>query len=133
VAIKVKVERGQRATPLPKPAVETRPSPLQPSRTDSLAPRQSLPRTAKAFIGRPVLPHADRRRLMWSIVGVGMVIIIVGWALTFSSNLRGASGGNPLFNDIAKIFRSATPTSERSTAQSKEIRQLEEQVFPQFQ
>lgn len=107
--------------------VERRPrvaSPTKPVPTPPVAP---------AAVNKPEWSIEHRRRIMWIVVGVGSLAIIIGWVSLFSAQIRGNSP--TFFGDIAQMIRDARWPWEKkpATANEKEIRQLEEQVFPQFQ
>ena len=82
---------------------------------------------------------------MWLLVGVTTVIIIVGWVLLFQSGQLTKAGGGGAFSilgqklnnlwqtiktDVLKL-KSAQKTTVPATDDER-IKQLEQQVFPQF-
>lgn len=70
---------------------------------------------------------------MWISVGAGMLVILIGWVALFSAQIRGNSP--TFFGDAARMVRDIKWPWEPAPvpASEQEIRQLEEQVFPQFQ
>ncbi len=70
---------------------------------------------------------------MWLTVGIGSLAIIIIWAAVFTAQIRG--NAPTFFNDITQLVRDVKWPWEPEpiTPQAQEIRQLEEQVFPQFQ
>lgn len=115
IPVNVVVERRPKTRPAAAPAAPPAPVTLQPS-----TPAKALN-----------LYH--RQRMMWMIVGVGTLVIIFGWVSIFSAQLRGNTP--TFFNDVEKMVRDVKwPWEPKTTTpQEQEIRQLEEQVFPQFQ
>ncbi len=86
-------------------------------------------------VSKPVheWPEAKRRRLMWWLVGGGTAVIVIGWLAVVRLEMNGGSGQN-LFTEAAKLFKTIHwPGTAKSTAAQQEIRNLDNQVFPQFQ
>lgn len=78
-------------------------------------------------------PEERRRKLMWWLVGGGMTVIIIGW-LAIARFETGGSEGFNIFSEAKRIFSTLKlPGSNTSTPAEQEIRQLDTQVFPQFQ
>lgn len=77
-------------------------------------------------------PEARRRKLMWWLVGGGMAVIVIGWLALVRLELSGGASPN-IFLEAKKLFANLRwPGTDSSNAAEKEIRQLDNQVFPQF-
>ncbi len=74
-----------------------------------------------------------RRRLMWWLVGGGATVIVIGWLAVVRLELSGGSSQN-IFTEAAHLLRTVhwPGTAQQSPAQ-EEIKQYNNQVFPQFQ
>jgi hypothetical protein len=70
---------------------------------------------------------------MWISVSVATLAIMIGWVSLFSAQIRGNSP--TFFGDVARMVRDIKWPWEKGPVppNEQEIRQLEEQVFPQFQ
>ena len=73
-----------------------------------------------------------RRRLIWPIVGGIMVLVVGAWVSLLHVELKYRSGGN-IFSDLKRLLASYPKSPSNETAQEKEIKNLSQQVFPQFQ
>ena len=70
---------------------------------------------------------------MWWIVGSGAVLAIAGWLLVVRSEMAGTKHGRNLFTDIKTAINSIHwPSAAKPSASDQEIRNLDQQVFPQF-
>lgn len=78
-------------------------------------------------------PIEKRRRWMWGIVAIGMFGAILLWGLSLGAELRQVGRGSSLWTDLSDIFRTFDQDSQRLNPKQEEIRQLERDVFPQFQ
>lgn len=77
-------------------------------------------------------PEERRRKLMWWLVGGGMTVIVIGWLTVVRFELRD-TGSQNIFTEAKKIFSTLRwPGTTKSSAAEQEIRQLDNQVFPQF-
>lgn len=89
--------------------------------------------------------HHAKERMIWIIAGSITVLILIGWLILYLGGNLTNESGNTFFSqlgdqisdvwetiktDILKI-QSAINTTEEPIAE-EQIRQLEEQVFPQF-
>lgn len=114
VPVSVVVERRPRSVSTPTPQAPSRP-------------------TTRPTAMTPTWHDHHRRRMMWIIVGVGTFMIILIWISVFSAQLRGTAP--TFFGDVTQLIRNVRWPWEPEpvTPQEQEIRELEQQVFPQFQ
>ncbi|MEK7637783.1 MAG: hypothetical protein AAB402_05380 [Patescibacteria group bacterium] len=136
-AIPVKVSVDLRRAPpaaglSPRPAVALRPAPLLASsvkeKIKTAAPVRALKQSVHDW------PEAKRRRLMWWLVGGGMTVAVVGWLATVRLEVANGGQGPNLFQETARLLKSVRwPGLPKPSAAEQEIRQLDQQVFPQFQ
>lgn len=79
-----------------------------------------------------VMPEAQRRRVMWWTVGVGAVIIVGGWLATVKYEVQSTGGKSSFIGDVIHTLRSFSLGGTKPTPKQQEIKQYEQQVFPQF-
>lgn len=78
-------------------------------------------------------PEGRRRKLMWWLVGAGVVVMTISWVSLLGWQFDGRQSNRTIFQDIIgaiKDFKWMTPTTDPA---EQEIRQLDQQVFPEFQ
>ncbi|MEK7537345.1 MAG: hypothetical protein AAB619_00020 [Patescibacteria group bacterium] len=136
-AIPVKVSVDLRRAPpaaglSPRPAVAHRPAPLLASsvkeKIKTAVPIRALKQSVHDW------PEVKRRRLMWWLVGGGMTVAVVGWLATVRLEVANGGQGPNLFQETARLLKSVRwPGLPKPSAAEQEIRQLDQQVFPQFQ
>lgn len=131
-SIPVKVNLDRRPTP----------TKLPPLNLDQPTPAPAAPKSVPRTVAKPIKalqqpvhewPEAKRRRLMWWLVAGGAMVIIIGWLAVMRWEM---SGGHPenLFADAWKLIRSVDfSRSNNTNGAEQEIRNLDSQVFPQFQ
>lgn len=146
VPIKVVVERSTRS---PKPPAPIRPAPVAPVARRRRAPARKPVAAPKAPAIRPIapepiptrphvrlehLPIEQRRRWMWAFVAVGMFVAVALWGLSLGAELNQTNQRKNIFSEISSLFRSFRfKTETPASPKQEEIRQLEDQVFPQFE
>lgn len=131
-SIPVKVSVDHRPAPTSLPPIEPRAPQSQPPKRKA-APKLLRTNPVKG-VKQPVheWSEARRRRLMWWLVGGGATVIIIGWLAVVRIEMNGGSGKN-LFSEAWHLISSINLSgTKKSTAAEKEIRQLDQQVFPQF-
>jgi hypothetical protein len=131
--IPVKVTIDSRAAPTTLPPVspaELRPAPVVKSTNKEKF--QSVPSVRAINQSVHDWPEDRRRRLMWWLVGGGTVLVIIGWLAVVQIELSGPAGPN-IFQEAARLIKSVRwPSPAKPTAAEQEIRNLDQQVFPQF-
>lgn len=104
-------------------------------RTAAVPPAPVPQRVAPPIPKSPISTwsEAHRRRVMWITVGSGSILIFTIWMTVFSAQIQGDTP--TFFSDVSNLIRNVQwPWEPKAmTPQEQEIRQLEEQVFPQFQ
>lgn len=125
VSIPVKVERTKRS-PKPRTVLPTATAPQQPP-VARVAPQ--LPTLKKNV---HALPEQHRKRLMWGIVAIGMFVIVLGWAMTLGNVLKQDNREVSLLQQISGLFQGFNVNAQPKDNQTEEIRELNDQVFPQF-
>jgi len=137
--------KRERSIPI-KVSVDPRPAPtnLPPVHPTELQPKVVAPPAIKKQAQRKISPikaakipihewpEERRRKLMWWLVGGGMTVIVIGWLALVRFELKD-NGDQNLFSEAKKLFSTLRwPGTTKSTAAEQEIRQLDNQVFPQF-
>lgn len=69
---------------------------------------------------------------MWGMVAIGAFVVVVGWAFTLGHELRQDNREPNLIGQLSNVFRSFKLPGQSVDPNEQEIRQLEEEVFPQF-
>lgn len=79
-------------------------------------------------------PEAKRRRLMWWLVGGGMTVIVIAWLALVRYEVTSGRNVPNIFAEAARLLRTVHwPGTAQPNKAEQEIRQLDQQVFPQFQ
>lgn len=131
--VKVRVEAVARTARAPLPPVSAVPVIKHQTPT---AKHQRLP---FFHISKPKLPSIERwpiqhrRRLMWGVVTMAMIVIVSGWAFFLGAELRQPFGGRDLLKEVASVFKTFKLPAQETSPVEQEIRALDKQVFPQFQ
>ena len=133
IPVKVSIDPRPAQTTLPPvTAAELRPTPTPtkplPKKTINAAPVFKAVKT-------PVheWSEAKRRQLMWWLVGGGMTVIVIGWLAVVRLEMNGDNGQN-IFSEAKRLIQAIHwPGTEKKSAAEQEIRNLDTQVFPQFQ
>lgn len=124
---------------IPVTVVPTDPNTPPPVRPKAVAPRVNTlaPMTRPKAPSRSRLetwPEHHRRKVMWWMVGGAMVVIIAGWTFLLGSELRKNPGGQNFFHDVVQAFKDFRfPQRPAADTGQQEIRNLDQQVFPQFE
>ncbi len=124
--VPVRVVSGKQAAPAPSapPAPEaTKPANTKPAPTPSGSPRKPVQQ----------LPVEHRKRLMWGIVAGLMLFVVFGWAMSLGHVLRQDGKQPSLVTQLTDLFKTFQLPSAKAEPRSPEIKQLDQQVFPQFQ
>lgn len=70
---------------------------------------------------------------MWWLVSGGTVVVIIGWLAVVRFELRGTQGPD-LFSETMRLLKTVRwpGTEPDQSAAEKEIRQLDQEVFPKL-
>ena len=136
--------KRERSIPI-KVKLDTRPAPtsLTPLPADVLRPAIPVPKKLKRELPHPIKTlkqpvhewsEAKRRKIMWSLVVGGAIVIGLGWISVIRVETNGNSSGCTLFSQTAKLLSSIhwPGTATPKTKAEQEIQQYNNQVFPQF-
>lgn len=135
IPVKVTVDHRPAPTNLPPLASVT----IAPSRPKPPSPsfKEQVKKSPPVRVMRlPVheWSEARRQRLMWWLVGGSMAVVVITWLGLIRTELSGGSQGSNLFSEASQLLRSVRwPGTAQPSAAEKEQRQLDQQVFPQFQ
>ena len=79
-------------------------------------------------------PLAERKKWMMGFVAAGMLVAVLLWAMSLGAQLRPRANQPSLFTKVASLFKDFHLTnSEPTNPKQEEIKQLDKQVFPQFE
>jgi hypothetical protein len=129
IPVTVTIDTRPRADILPPEPVTPEPQPT-PSTSIKNVVRKAQPTRA---LRQPVheWPEARRRQLMWWLVAGGATLAIISW-LAFL-RFDGAAKGQNIFAEAIRLLKNVEwPSLPASSQAEQEIRQLDQQVFPQF-
>lgn len=118
VSVPIKVLRSNEAPP----KLVATPRPSRPAKP---APAPKAPLVLRA-------PESVRRRMMWWAVGGLTVMVIVGWISLWPRQFSGRSLFDSTITKIRDTFSGLNFGQKNASASEKEIRQLDQQVFPDF-
>lgn len=130
-AVPVRVRVDRQLPPVSRPPVDI--NPAKPSPKTPAGP--VVAKTVRA-LRQPLhaWPEAKRRRLMWWLVGGSAAVIFIGWLAVLQLEMRSGTTGQNLLVDIYhKITSFRFPGQTAATAAEQEVRDLDSQIFPQFQ
>lgn len=102
--------------------------------THNSAKHPSRPVSVHRSIPRPSIydwPEAKRRKFLWATVGSAAAVIILGWTFLISPRYAHPRA-EKLLTDIIRLAPNLRNAPAQDSAAAKEIRQLNQQVFPQF-
>lgn len=78
-------------------------------------------------------PEAQRRKFMWWLVGAGIVVMIISWASLLGWQFDNRQSKQTIFHDIIGAIKDFKWMTPKTNPAAEEIRQLDQQVFPEFQ
>ena len=130
--VPVKVVRN--ATPRPAPvAAPVSPAPSLMAKVRATKSKPMLSEPAKPKKTLQDIPEATRRRWMWISVGAIAVLLLIVWIPLAMAGSRGGSNGWQLtWGKIRQAFTGLTTQNQTADAATKEIRSLDQQVFPEL-
>jgi len=121
---------AKRSTDIPVKILPSAPRPV--SEVPAIA--QQAPTKKKsatpATRSTPAETEAHKRKMMWWIVGAGIVVALVVWIKVLPLQYRQPSQADTAFQKFFDLFR-GRPSD--TTPAEEEIRSLDQQVFPEFQ
>ncbi|MBI5466694.1 MAG: hypothetical protein HY975_00555 [Candidatus Kerfeldbacteria bacterium] len=130
-AVPVRVRVDRQLPPVSRPPVDLNPS----TPKAKTSPLPVVSKTVRA-LRQPVhaWPEAKRRKLMWWLVSGGAAVLFIGWLAVLQLEMHSGSTGQNLLTDIYhKITSLRFPGQEPVSAAEQEVRDLDSQIFPQFQ
>lgn len=120
---------AKRSTDIPVKILPSAPRPVS-EVPPIVQPAPAKKKSTAATKSTPAETEAHKRKMMWWIVGAGIVVALVVWTKVLPLQYRQPSQADTAFQKFFDLFRGRPSTS---TPAEEEIRSLDQQVFPEFQ
>ncbi len=133
-SIPVKITIDPRPAPTTLPPVQLTAQPKFPKKNQLLPKEKKQPNRITAAVKKPVHEWSEekRRKLMWWLVSGSMIMIIIGWLAVIQFEIP-SKNTSTFFTEAKNLFKNFhVPGTPKKSAAEKEIQQLDNQVFPQF-